>query len=165
MSAKALSSRLVSRAQLAKLRDPWRRSHQRVVFTNGVFDILHRGHIELLERAKSFGDVLVVGLNSDASVRRLKGPSRPVNSQRDRAHLLLALRVVDYVTVFGEDTPLDLIRALKPDVIVKGAEYRRSAIVGADLVDCWGGSVRRVTMRKGHSTTNTLSRLSRRKSL
>ncbi len=162
-AAKSTSARQVTRPQLIRLRSAWRKARKRVVFTNGVFDILHRGHIELLDQAKSYGDILVVGLNSDASVRRLKGPFRPINSQRDRATVLLALRSVDYVCVFGEDTPYELIDALKPEVLVKGAEYGRRAIVGADLVESWGGETHRVRMRKGYSSTKTIGRMRPRK--
>ena len=139
MSNKPVSARLVSRSGLVRLRQSWRRQGKRVVFTNGVFDILHVGHIELLDKAKSFGQILVIGLNSDASVRSIRGPSRPINSQRDRAAILLALRSVDCVCVFSEDTPLELIRALQPDVLVKGAEYPIGEIVGADLLDVHEG--------------------------
>lgn len=145
------------------MRATWARSRKSVVFTNGVFDILHVGHIDLLKKAKSFGDVLVVGLNSDASVRRLKGADRPINSQRDRATILLTLSMVDVVCVFDEDTPLELIRALKPDVLVKGAEYSAVKIVGADLVKSWGGRVRRVKMKPGYSTTAAIRRGALRK--
>jgi D-beta-D-heptose 7-phosphate kinase/D-beta-D-heptose 1-phosphate adenosyltransferase len=159
MKTGSLQSRLLGRAALARMRGHWRRKGKRVVFTNGVFDILHRGHLDILSRAKSFGDILVVGLNSDASVRRLKGPTRPLNRQRDRALMLLALRMVDFVCIFGEDTPLELIRALRPDVLVKGAEYATGHIVGASEVHGWGGRVRRVTMRRGYSTTGLLKRI------
>jgi D-beta-D-heptose 7-phosphate kinase/D-beta-D-heptose 1-phosphate adenosyltransferase len=134
-----------------------------VVFTNGVFDILHVGHVDLLRKAKAFGDVLVVGLNSDASVRRLKGSSRPINSQRDRAEVLLSLRSVDAVCIFGEDTPLELIQVLQPDILVKGAEYAVVKIVGADFVKSTGGIIRRVKMKPGYSTTDTIRRLARQK--
>ncbi|MEW5701744.1 MAG: D-glycero-beta-D-manno-heptose 1-phosphate adenylyltransferase [Candidatus Zixiibacteriota bacterium] len=147
---------VVSLATLVRLRRQWRRRGLRVVFTNGVFDVLHRGHLDLLVQARGYGDVLVVGLNSDASTRRLKGPGRPVNSQRDRAALLASLRPVDCVCLFSESTPLRLIRELHPDVLVKGAEYDRDAIVGADLVTGWGGTVRRVRMRAGYSSTNLI---------
>lgn len=157
------SKRLVRRARLQRLRNTWKRRRQTVVFTNGVFDILHVGHIHILEKAKSFGDILVVGLNSDSSVRRLKGPSRPINSENDRARVLLALRDVDYVCIFGQDTPFELINALRPDVLVKGAEYRISDIVGADLVRAGGGEVRRVVMKRGYSTTELLRRGAKRK--
>jgi D-beta-D-heptose 7-phosphate kinase/D-beta-D-heptose 1-phosphate adenosyltransferase len=165
MLKKPAPARLVSRSELGRLRRIWRRQRKRVIFTNGVFDILHVGHIELLDRAKSFGDILVIGLNSDASVRRLKGPSRPINSQRERAAVLMALRSVDCVCIFSEDTPFELIGLLRPDVLVKGAEYSVDKIVGADLLASWGGAVRRVRMKKGHSTSRVIRRASPRKQL
>jgi D-beta-D-heptose 7-phosphate kinase/D-beta-D-heptose 1-phosphate adenosyltransferase len=133
-----------------------------IVFTNGCFDILHRGHIELLREAKAFGDILVVGLNSDASVRRLKGRGRPLVGEKDRAFVLAALEVVDRVVIFGEDTPLEAICALEPDVLVKGAEYGREEIVGASIVEERGGRVKRVSMRKGFSTTSLIEKVRRR---
>ena len=136
----------------------WRRT-PRVVFTNGVFDILHVGHVRYLKKAKSFGDILIVGLNSDASVRRLKGPERPLQRQRDRAEILASLRVVDYVVLFGEDTPESLICAIRPDVLVKGADYATAEIVGADFVKSYGGAVRRVRLSRGRSTSGILQKL------
>ena len=136
-----------------------RRDGKKVVFTNGVFDILHRGHVEYLAKARSFGDLLIVGLNSDVSVRRIKGPKRPVQSQADRAAILLALRSVDYVVYFSEDTPEKLISIVRPDILVKGADYARHEIVGAKLVHSYGGKVRRVRLRTGRSTSGILSRL------
>jgi len=150
---------LLSRKTLQIAARRWRRKGLRIVFTNGVFDVLHRGHIDLLERAKSWGDVLVVGLNSDASTRRLKGPSRPINRQSDRARVLSALRAVDHVCIFPEDTPLRLIEALRPHVLVKGSEYRVSTIVGAPEVRSWGGVVRRFRMLPGYSSSAAIRRL------
>jgi len=150
---------LLSRKALQVAAAKWRRQGLRIVFTNGVFDVLHRGHIDLLEKAKSWGDILVVGLNSDASTRRLKGPSRPINRQADRARVLGALRAVDHVCVFPEDTPLRLIEALRPDVLVKGSEYRVSTIVGAPEVQSWGGVVRRFRMKPGYSSSAAIHRL------
>jgi rfaE bifunctional protein nucleotidyltransferase chain/domain len=132
-----------------------------IVFTNGCFDILHRGHVELLREARGFGDILVVGLNSDASVRRLKGRGRPLVAEKDRAFVLAALEAVDRVVIFGEDTPLEAIRALEPDVLVKGAEYGREEIVGAGFVEERGGRIKRVTMRKGFSTTSLIQKVRR----
>jgi len=132
-----------------------------IVFTNGCFDILHRGHVELLREAKGFGDILVVGLNSDTSVRRLKGRGRPLVGEKDRAFVLAALEAVDRVVIFDEDTPLEAIRALQPDVLVKGAEYGRGEIVGASIVEERGGRVRRVSMRKGFSTTSLIKKVRR----
>jgi len=132
---------------------------RRVVFTNGCFDLLHRGHVELLWAARALGDALVVGLNSDASVRRLKGPRRPIVSDEDRAVLLAALACVDAVTIFDEDTPLALIEALRPTVLVKGADYAEEAIVGADVVRRHGGEIVRLPLVPGRSTTALLRRL------
>jgi len=154
-----LGGRVLTRAQLARQSAKWRREGKRIVFTNGVFDILHRGHVELLRQARSWGDVLVVGLNSDASTRRLKGDSRPVNPARNRATVLAALRAVDVVCVFPEDTPLQLIKRVKPHVLVKGAQYAGSEIVGAEEVESWGGVVKRFRMRRGLSTTNLIGRI------
>jgi len=130
------------------------------VFTNGVFDVLHAGHVALLEAARAAGAALVVGVNADASVRRLgKGAERPLVPEADRARVLAALACVDCVVVFAEDTPLELIRALRPDVLVKGADYARDQIVGADDVEGWGGRVVRVALVPGKSTTDLVRRL------
>ncbi len=130
-----------------------------VVFTNGVFDLLHPGHVDLLVGARSLGEALVVGLNTDESVRRLKGITRPVRTERDRAYVLAALAAVDCVVLFGEDTPLELIRAIEPDVLVKGGDYSESTIVGAEDVRQRGGQVVVVPLTPGHSTTATLKRM------
>jgi len=137
----------------------WRAAGDRVVFTNGVFDLLHRGHAEYLEEARRLGDRLVVGVNGDASVRRLKGPERPIVGQRDRAALVAALACVDLVVVFDEDTPLSLIEAVAPDVLVKGADWAEDAIVGGDFVKARGGRVVRVALREGLSTRTLVQRI------
>jgi rfaE bifunctional protein nucleotidyltransferase chain/domain len=138
----------------------WRDGRRgRVVFTNGVFDLLHPGHIDVLLGARRHGDALVVGLNSDASVKRLKGPDRPVRSEADRAYVLAALAMVDCVTVFEQDTPLELVRALRPDVIVKGGDYNPETVVGAADVRSWGGSCVIIPLTPGHSTTSIIERL------
>lgn len=137
----------------------WRRQGMRIGFTNGCFDLLHPGHISLLDQAKAHCDRLVVGLNTDTSVARLKGPGRPVQSEAARAAVLASLASVDLVTPFAEDTPLRLIEALRPDVLVKGADYRRDQVVGADLVVGWGGSVVLADLAPGHSTTATIARI------
>jgi len=130
------------------------------VFTNGVFDLLHAGHVALLEAARAEGDALVVAVNTDESVRRLgKGPGRPLVVEGERARLLAALAAVDCVVLFDEETPLALIRRLRPDVLVKGADYARAAIVGADDVESWGGRVVRVPLVEGKSTTELLRKL------
>jgi len=138
----------------------WReRQLGRVVFTNGVFDLLHPGHVDVLIGARSRGDVLVVGLNSDASVRRLKGPERPVRGEGERAYILASLEAVDAVTLFEQDTPLELVRLLRPDVIVKGGDYSVDTIVGANEVLARGGDVVIIPLTPGHSTTSTIERL------
>lgn len=131
----------------------------RVVFTNGVFDLLHPGHVDVLLGARREGDVLVVGLNSDASVRRLKGPERPVRSEAERSYVLAALAMVDRVVIFDEDTPLELIRRLRPDVLVKGGDYTIDTIVGAADVQGWGGRVTVIPLTPGQSTTSIIERL------
>lgn len=138
----------------------WRRAQPgRVVFTNGVFDLLHPGHVDILVGARRHGDVLVVGINSDASVRRLKGPDRPVRNEAERAYVLAAFAVVDAVVVFGEDTPIDVVRALLPDVIVKGGDYREETIVGAPEVRARGGDVVVIPLTPGQSTTGIIAKL------
>jgi D-beta-D-heptose 7-phosphate kinase/D-beta-D-heptose 1-phosphate adenosyltransferase len=142
------------RALCARLR----RRGKRIVFTNGCFDILHAGHAQYLRRAASLGDLLVVGLNSDASVRRLKGAGRPVQKAADRAYLLASLSCVSYVTIFTEDTPLRLILDVMPHVLVKGGDWKGKEIVGADAVRANGGSVRTIRFLPGRSTTSILDR-------
>ena len=134
--------------------------HQKkIVFTNGCFDILHAGHVTYLAKARQMGDLLVVGLNSDASVRRLKGPERPVNDQNARALLLAALEVVDYVTFFEEDTPYNLICKVKPDLLIKGGDYNVDNIVGADFVRQHGGQTCTIPLVEGFSTTSIIDHL------
>jgi D-beta-D-heptose 7-phosphate kinase/D-beta-D-heptose 1-phosphate adenosyltransferase len=139
----------------------WRANGLRIGFTNGVFDLLHPGHIALLRQARAACDRLIVGLNSDASTARLKGPARPVNPETARGAVLASVAAVDLVTVFEADTPLDLIAAIKPDVLVKGADYRLDQVVGADLVQAYGGTVILAELSPGHSTTATIGRMNR----
>ncbi len=145
-------------AALARVQE-WRAAGDAVVFTNGCFDLLHPGHISLLYQARSLGARLVVGLNSDDSVRRLKGPQRPILAGQDRAAMLSALACVDLVVQFDEDTPMELIRALKPDVLVKGADYRRDQVVGGDVVESYGGRVELVQLVEGYSTTGITQKM------
>lgn len=135
-----------------------RNEGKRIVFTNGCFDILHRGHVEYLAKAAAYGDVMVVGLNTDASVKRLKGPSRPVNDEYARALVLAALEFVSAVVLFDEDTPYNLIKTVQPDVLVKGSDYKPESIVGYDIVTAKGGKVVTVDLVEGFSTTNIISR-------
>jgi D-beta-D-heptose 7-phosphate kinase/D-beta-D-heptose 1-phosphate adenosyltransferase len=135
----------------------WRAAqHGRVVFTNGVFDLLHPGHVDVLLGARREGDALIVAVNSDDSVRRLKGPTRPVRSEAERAYVLAAFEMVDCVVLFQQDTPLELIERLRPDVLVKGGDYSEDTIVGASQVRSWGGSVIVVPLTPGQSTTNII---------
>ena len=141
--------------QLARLR----RQGKRIVFTNGCFDLMHSGHVYLLAQAKTFGDILVVGMNTDASVKRLKGDKRPILDQASRLALLAALEVVDYITLFEEDTPLALIRRLQPHILVKGGDWSPEAIVGKEVVEHAGGRVVAVRHQDGFSTTNLIERI------
>jgi rfaE bifunctional protein nucleotidyltransferase chain/domain len=138
----------------------WRaRCRGQLVFTNGVFDLLHPGHVDVLVGARRHGEALLVGLNSDASANRLKGPDRPVRNQAERAYVLAALEAVDAVVVFDQDTPLELIHHLRPDVLVKGGDYKEATIVGAREVVGWGGTVAVVPLTPGQSTTSIIARL------
>ena len=138
----------------------WRQAREgRVVFTNGVFDLVHPGHVDVLLGARRAGEHLVVAINSDASVRRLKGPTRPVRNEAERAFVIAAFEMVDCVVVFEQDTPLELIELLRPDVLVKGGDYREDTIVGATQVRSWGGDVRVIPLTPGQSTTNIIRAL------
>jgi D-beta-D-heptose 7-phosphate kinase/D-beta-D-heptose 1-phosphate adenosyltransferase len=132
----------------------------KVVFTNGVFDLLHPGHVDVLTAARAHGDSLIVGVNTDTSVARLKGPGRPVRNEAERAYVLAALEAVDLVVLFEQDTPLELVRALRPNVIVKGGDYTVDSIVGASEVESWGGEVVVVPLTPGQSTTSIIEKLS-----
>lgn len=151
--------KVLSLEDLRAAREELRREGKTLVFTNGCFDIVHRGHVEILRRAKALGDVLAVGVNSDDSVRRLKGKRRPIVPQDDRAAVVAALESVDFVTVFGEDTPGRVIEALSPDVLVKGADYRLDEIVGRDTVESAGGRVVRVDLYGDYSTEQMFRRI------
>lgn len=154
--------KLLTRDQLADFGDHQRQRGRRVVFTNGCFDLLHIGHVTYLAEAAAMGDVLVVGVNSDASVRRLKGPTRPVISEKDRAAILAALQCVDGVVIFNDDTPLHLVEALRPDVLVKGGTYTTNQVVGRDIVEAYGGEVRVTGVVDGISTTQIVDSLDQR---
>jgi D-beta-D-heptose 7-phosphate kinase/D-beta-D-heptose 1-phosphate adenosyltransferase len=144
-----------------ELRDRLRSDRKRLVFTNGVFDLLHPGHVRYLQQARSLGDALIVGLNSDHSVRANKGPERPVTPETERAEVLAALRAVDAVVLSDEDTPQRIISALQPDVLVKGADWAEHAIVGRDVVEAGGGEVVRVPIAAGYSTTGIIEKIRR----
>jgi D-glycero-beta-D-manno-heptose 1-phosphate adenylyltransferase len=155
----AIHQKIRSRPELAATVAAWRSAGQRVVFTNGCFDLLHYGHLHYLAEARDLGDRLVVGLNSAASVQRLKGPTRPINDEATRAHLMAALTVVDAVCFFDEDTPLELIQAIGPDILVKGGDWAPAQIVGSDIVLAAGGSVHSLPFVDGYSTTNLERRI------
>jgi len=142
--------------------EAWRRAGKRVVFTNGVFDLLHPGHVRYLQAARAEGDLLVVGINSDRSVRAIKGPDRPITPEAERAEILGALACVDAVVVFDEETPAEIVRAVQPDVLVKGADWAADAIVGRDTVEARGGRVVRVPVEAGWSTSSILEKIRRR---
>ena len=135
------------------------RSSMRIVFTNGCFDLLHQGHVEYLCKARNLGDCLVVGINTDASVRRLKGQGRPISPLKSRQMVLAALSCVDLVVPFSEDTPLELIKLVRPDVLVKGGDYSRETIVGADFVESYGGKVVTIPLVEGFSSTNLINKV------
>lgn len=152
--------RIMDLVQVQRLSNIWRMKGDRIVFTNGCFDILHRGHVEYLQEAAALGDRLVIGLNTDASVRRLgKGDGRPYNDQESRAKVLAALRLVDAVVLFDQDTPLELIQAIGPDVLVKGGDYTEEQIVGAEVVKARGGEVHSLKLVEGFSTTGLVDRI------
>jgi rfaE bifunctional protein nucleotidyltransferase chain/domain len=158
----SIDRRVVDLTNLRRLCNIWRMKGDRIVFTNGCFDILHRGHVEYLQEAAALGDRLVVAVNSDASVRRQgKGPDRPLNDESSRAKVLAALRLVDAVILFDEDTPLALIKAIVPDVLVKGGDWPVERIVGAEVVMAAGGEVRSLKLVDGFSTTALVDRIRR----
>jgi len=154
-----IQHKIYSREALVRECNVWRASGKRIVFTNGCFDILHHGHLDLLAKAADFGNVLVLGLNTDSSVKRLKGPERPVTNEEDRAFQAASLLCVDAVCLFDEDTPETLIKLVKPDVLVKGGDYTISQIVGAEFVKSIGGAVEIIPFVDGYSTTSIIDRI------
>ncbi|GAB3641543.1 D-glycero-beta-D-manno-heptose 1-phosphate adenylyltransferase [Spirosoma arcticum] len=152
-------SKILSREQAVEQANQWRADGQSIVFTNGCFDIVHLGHIDYLEKARALGQRLILGLNTDASVSCIKGPLRPVVNEYARARLMAALEFVDAVTLFGEPTPLELIEAVRPDVLVKGDDYTVATIVGADFILARGGRVETVALVPGYSTTKLIERI------
>jgi rfaE bifunctional protein nucleotidyltransferase chain/domain len=151
----------VTIAEAAELAAGLRARGRTIVFTNGVFDLLHPGHVRYLQQARALGDVLIVGVNSDRSVRAIKGPSRPITSEDERAELVAALACVDAAVIFDDDTPWQLIAAVRPDVLVKGADWAADAIVGRDIVESRGGRVVRVPIESGYATTAIIERIRR----
>ena len=153
------AARVLTEIQVAALVAEVRRTGRRIVFTNGVFDLLHPGHVRYLEEARALGELLIVGLNADDSVRHSKGPGRPITPQDERAEVLAALAAVDAVVVFPEDTPADIIRRIEPDILVKGADWPAGQIVGRDTVEARGGRVVVVPVEPGYSTASIVERI------
>lgn len=151
--------KIQSRSAIKQIASRLKKFRKKIVFTNGCFDVLHIGHVTYLEKAKSLGDILVVGVNSDASVKRLKGPERPVNPEEDRIKIISALGVVDYAVLFSEDTPVDLICEVRPDILVKGADWNKDQIAGAKEVESWGGKVKQIPLVSGRSTSNLIQKM------
>jgi len=154
-----MKKKIIPLAKAQFLAQTLKKQRKKIVFTNGTFDILHLGHVTYLEKAKTCGDVLIIGLNTDRSVKSYKHPDRPVNPEKDRARLLAALECVDYVILFDEPTPLKLILQIKPDVLVKGADWKKSEIAGARETESWGGTVKRLSLVDGRSTTQLIEKI------
>ena len=151
--------KIVSRQEIEKIARILKKSNKKIVFTNGCFDIIHAGHIEYLREAKKLGDILILGLNSDSSVQKLKGRNRPINDENARAIVLSEFKSVDYIVIFQEDTPYDLIEIVKPDVLVKGGDWKETEIVGADIVKKYGGIVKSLEFKEGFSTTKIIEKI------
>ncbi len=157
--SKQLEQKIFSKEELSPQLKRWQLKGKKIVFTNGVFDILHKGHIQILSEAATYSDILIVGVNSDASVKRLKGNKRPINAETSRALILAALLMVDAVIIFEEDTPIELIQFIGPNVLVKGGDYTLETIVGAKEVIANGGEVKIITLEEGFSTTGIIEKL------
>jgi rfaE bifunctional protein nucleotidyltransferase chain/domain len=147
--------------QLVRIISSLKKQDKRIVFTNGCFDLLHYGHAKYLEEAKREGDILVVGVNSDASIRRIKGKDRPIVGEKNRLHLIAALGSVDFTVLFNEDTPLAIIKKIRPDILIKGADWKNKGIVGADFIKNYGGRVITIKLVKGLSTTNLIKKIAK----
>jgi cytidyltransferase-related domain len=153
-----MRSKIKDSKNLIKALSPLRRKGKKIVFTNGCFDILHVGHVDYLSKARRLGDILVVGLNSDSSVKAIKGKGRPINKESDRAKVLSSLYFVDYITVFSESTPESLIKKVRPDILVKGGDWKIKDIVGGTFVKSYGGLIKRISFVKGYSTSSIIER-------
>ena len=153
-----LLPRVLNPQNLSETIAKYRSQNKKIVFTNGCFDLLHIGHVRYLEQARSLGDLLIVGINTDASVQKLKGPTRPIQNENDRAEILAALKSVDHTILFGEETPIDLIKQIKPDLLVKGGDWKIEQIVGSDFVMSYGGQVKSLQFIDGRSTTSIIEK-------
>lgn len=154
-----IESKIICQKDLSNLILKWREENQKIVFTNGCFDLLHLGHVDYLAKAKDLGDRLIIGVNTDSSVKRLKGENRPLQDENSRLHILAALHSVDAVVLFDDDTPYELIKKIQPDILVKGADYKIENIVGYDIVTSRGGSVKTIEFIEGYSTTKIEQRI------
>lgn len=154
-----IERKIICEKDLNNLILKWREENQKIVFTNGCFDLLHLGHVDYLAKAKDLGDRLIIGVNTDSSVKRLKGENRPLQDENSRLHILAALHSVDAVVLFDDDTPYELIKKIQPDILVKGADYKIENIVGYDIVTSRGGSVKTIEFIEGYSTTNIEQRI------
>lgn len=154
-----INSKIIDDKSLHQQLAIWRFLNKKIVFTNGCFDIIHLGHIDYLSKAKDLGDILLIGLNTDDSVKRLKGNNRPIKNQRERAVLLASLRFVDGIILFNEDTPYDLIKKIEPDILIKGSDYKKEEIVGADIIKNTGGEIITIDFLEGYSTTSILNKI------
>lgn len=154
-----IESKIIYEKDLSSLIIKWRENNQKIVFTNGCFDLLHLGHVDYLAKAKDLGDRLIIGVNTDSSVKRLKGEKRPLQDENSRLHILAALHSVDAVVLFDQDTPYELIKKIQPDILVKGADYKIENIVGYDIVTSRGGSVKTIEFIEGYSTTKIEQRI------
>lgn len=153
--------KIYSAKKLSLILKALKKRHKKIVFTNGCFDLLHAGHVRYLTEAKALGDILVLALNTDASVQKIKGPTRPIVPLKERAEVMAALECVDYVTYFNEETPYEIISLLKPDILVKGGDWEKSKIVGSDIVLKNGGKVKSIRYHRGKSTTNVIQNILR----
>lgn len=154
-----IENKIVDKSSATEIIEKWKTQGEKIVFTNGCFDLLHLGHLDYLAKAKDLGSKLVLGLNSSESVRRLKGPTRPINSDESRSKMLASLEFIDLVVLFSEDTPLDLITAVRPNVLVKGGDYTKETIVGAEEVESLGGSVQVIAFLPGFSTSSLVTKI------
>ncbi len=156
-----IKEKIKKRTALIKEVEHLRKKGKKIVFTNGCFDILHAGHIQYLKKAKSLGNILIVGLNNDNSVRKIKGAGRPIVREKDRAKILAALEMIDFVVIFNEETPENLIKIIKPDILVKGADWKIKDIKGKNFVSSYGGQIKRISFKKGYSTSKIISLIKR----
>lgn len=153
------TKKIKSLKELKKIVEKLKKSRKKIVFTNGCFDILHAGHLYSLEKAKKLGDILIVGINSDSSVKKLKGKGRPIVNEKQRSYLISGLACVDFCVIFNEETPIKVIKAIKPDIIVKGSDYKKNQVVGKDIVESYGGKVKIINLLPGLSTTYLIKKI------